>query len=328
MLLDIGVTDGMQLRQITRLSKLAQRMSINRLWIGEDMAGAYDVFTVASIILLQSSSVNVGIGITSPLIRNISTIARASVSLAEIGGDKRFRLGLGVGGLQDLAKLGITLKNPERLMRNATTLLKSMWNGEKLSFKDSNFVLENYYNGYGLGYDIPIYFGVRGPKLLKLAGEIADGVILSGPKTYLQKAVKLVSSSIRKSPQPTRNFQFVVWIPTMLIEKPKDLNIVKRTVAFVLADTPRKVVEMAELNQDRVENIKKTFRDHGLEKALQLVTRDLIEEATIHGNSRQICDAFKSFEKLGVQEVIFGPPYGANPEAAVTKLAKTWSRFS
>jgi len=329
MLLDLGITSGMQLKQILRLSELAQKLGLKYVWLGEDISGHHDVFTVASYILLKHSNLNVGIGITSPLIRNITTLARASVSLAQIGGDKRFRLGLGIGGLQDLKNLGITVKNPVSLMHNATTLLRRIWKGETVSFQaGAGFTLQRYHPSYRLSYQIPIFFGVRGPKLLMLAGEIADGVILSGPKTYLMKAASLVRTSLQKRPEASRDFPFVVWVPTILTEKPGDLKLVKRIVAFVLADTPKKVLEMAELNLNEIEKIKLAFRNEGISKASRMVTEGLIEEIAIHGNPTQICEAFKQLEKLGVQEVVFGPPYGSNPEAALTKLAQTWWRSS
>lgn len=328
MLLDIGVTSGMALRKIVGLTELTQNLGLSNVWIGEDITAPHDVFTVASIILLKFPTVSVSIGITSPLIRNISTLARASVSLTEVGGDRHFRLGLGIGGLQDLTRLGIVVKNPESRMLNAATLLRRIWKGETLSFENGDFVVENYYTRYGLGYYIPIFFGVRGPKLLKLAGEIADGVILSGPKTYLKKAVELVKDSVKKSPQLARNFQFVVWVPTILVEKKSDLNLVKRSVAFVLADTPKKVLEMAEINYDEIEEIKQFSRNYETTKASRLVTEDLIEEVAIYGNARQICETFESLEKVGVQEVVFGPPYGTNPKTAITELARAWRRLT
>jgi 5,10-methylenetetrahydromethanopterin reductase len=317
----------MRLKQILRLSQLAQECGLNGVWVGEDIAASHDVFTVASIILLKSSTINVSIGVTNPLIRNISTIARASVSLTEID-DNRFRLGLGVGGLQDLATLGITIRNPESQLGNAITLLRRIWKSETLSFRGEGFVLEQYYTRHSLRHQIPVFLGVRGPRLLKLAGKIADGVILSGPRTYLKKAVTLVRSGVEKSRRPTRNFRFVVWVPTILTGKQCDLNLVKQTVAFVLADTPKKVLEMAELNYDEIEKIKMVYQRHGIFKASELVTEDLIEEVAIHGSSKQMCEAFGSVERLGVQEAVFGPPYGADPQSALAKLTHAWRRSS
>jgi 5,10-methylenetetrahydromethanopterin reductase len=326
-LLDIGVTNGIQLKQIFALSKLAEKLDLNCIWIGDDIAEPHDVFTLASIILLKYSNVNVGIGITSPFIRNITTIARASSSLAEIGGKKRFRLGLGIGGLQNLKTLGISVSDPETQLRNAAALLRKIWEGKTLSFED-NFVLKHYYPRYALSDQIPIFLGVRGPKLLKLTGEIADGVILSGPRIYLEKAIAIVKEGFVKSQRARKNFRLVLWVPTILIEKENDLKLVKRTVAFVLADTPRKVLEMAELDYDKIKEIKIVFQRHGVVEASQLVTQDLIDEAAIFGASRQICEAFAAFEKFGVHEAVFGPPYGVDPEKALVELAQTWRELS
>jgi hypothetical protein len=84
------------------------------LWIGEDMDELHDVFVQASFALLNSSLI-IGIGITSIFFRNISNIARAATSLYEIGkieNNERFRLGIGVGGIQVLSKMNIRIKKP------------------------------------------------------------------------------------------------------------------------------------------------------------------------------------------------------------------------
>lgn len=327
MLLDLGLTSDMQLNQILGLSKHAQKLGFKNVWLGEDISGRHDVFTVASIILLNQPGMNVGIGITSPLIRNITTIARATVGLAETAGNEHFRLGLGIGGLQDLSRLGITVRNPRNVMRGAVALLKRIWNGENVSFEGEGFVLRNYRARHLLLNHVPIFLGARGPKMLKLAGEIADGIILSGPKTYLGKAIKLVKGSIENSPHPERNFSFVVWIPTILTKKPSELDLVQKVAASVLVDTPRKVLEMAELDYGQIETILRVYRRNGLAKVAKLVGRDLIEEVAIHGNSKKVCQAFKLFEKMGVNEVVFGPPYGVNSQATLTELARAWRRF-
>jgi 5,10-methylenetetrahydromethanopterin reductase len=327
MLLNIGVTSGMQLERILKLSKIVQESELDSIWVGDDISDTHDVFTVASLVLLRNSRLKVSIGITSPKIRNISTIARASVSLSEIGAAGRFRLGLGVGGLQDLERFGITIKHPENLLRDATTLLRSTWTGEKVNFESDDFSLKNYRGRYGPGQDLPIFFGVRGPKLLQLAGEIADGVILSGPRKYLEKAVAIVRKGLEKR-NSERNFCYVVWIPTILTEEPGDLDLVRRTAAIVLMDTPRKVLEMAELNRGDIENIARTYSIHGLSKASELVTKDVLDEIAVWGDAEQVCSDLESLKKFQIDESVFGPPYGANPERALTKLTRAWRKFA
>ena len=258
------------------------------------------------------------------MIRNISTIARASVTLTEIAGEDRFILGLGVGGLQDLSSLGISVKNSSALLRDAVGLLRKIWKGETVAFQSEHFKLENYYPRYGLARRIPVYLGVRGPKLLEQAGNIADGVILSGPKKYLTKAVRLVKNCVRRSNNPEKTFKFVTWIPTVLGERKIDVNLAKQSVAVILADTPKNVLEMAELDVEKVNRIKRTLLRFGLEKAAHLVSDELARETVIHGNPQQIFEVFESLENLGIDEVVFGPPYGVNKERAIARLARAW----
>lgn len=323
MLLDVGITSGFSLNEAVNICVLAQKLNVYGVWIGEDIAALHDIFTTTSVALLRTSRLKIGIGITSPVIRNISTVARAAVCLKEINGD-RFRLGLGIGGLHDLSRLNIHFKNSVGIMRNVTHLLRRIWMGEAITFTDETFSLKHYYTRYGLGYKIPVYFGVRGPKLLELAGEVADGVILSGPKTYLKKAVSIVKKGIEKVGRPPGNFKFVVWIPTIVTHKKRELNLVKQTVALVLSDSPNSVLKMTDLNIEKLREIQEAHYYHGLEKAASLVTGDVLEEFTIHGSPKEVCEAFKSFEPWGINETVFGPPYGSDTHSAIVKVAQSW----
>ena len=328
MQLAIGVTSGMKLEHILKLSAVAEKQGLSRMWIGDDISAPHDVFVSASAILLKFKKLHVGIGVTSPLVRNISTIARAAASLSEIGGHKRFTLGLGVGGLQDLRRLGINATNPRDMLRNATALLNAALKGETVMFIKGNFNLTRYRARYASEHEVPIFFGVRGPKLLSLAGEISDGVILSGPKTYVRKAVSLVHEAIRTSGRSAKNFRFVVWVPTVLVKRSGDLKLVKSTVAFVLADTPREVLELAGLRYDDINEIREVYQKRGIDGASRLITGSLLDEVAIYGDSPKILDEFEMLRESGIHEVVFGPPYGIRPEAAVNELAESWRRYS
>jgi 5,10-methylenetetrahydromethanopterin reductase len=173
-------------------------------------------------------------------------------------------------------------------------------------------------------HPIPIFLGVRGPRLLNLAGETADGIVLSGPKTYLKEAIRLVKDSLEKNGRPIKDFTFAVWIPTMLVPQKSDLSPVKQTVAHVLSDTPKNVLEMAELDSARVARVREAVQRDGAASAAKLVNEVLLNETAVQGNARQICRTLKAFERIGVQEVVFGPPYGAKPVTALEEVADAW----
>jgi len=311
--LDLGISSSSSLSAAIQFSKLAERNSLNCIWIREALNTQQETFTIASIILLETSKVNVGTVVTSPLDRNISTIARAAATLSQMGGG-RFRLGL------DAAR-------PNALMRDAATLLRRIWRGETITFTSDRFRLSNYYARYKAGFATPIYFGVRDLKLLALAGEIAEGVILSGPKRYIEKAVAIVDQGLRKRRRRRRSFRFVVWVPTVIIDKKSDLKLAREAVATVLADTPKAVLEMAGIAQEMVKPIKAMMAEKGVNGASRIIAEDLLREAAIYGSPEEVALDLRSLEKYGIDEAVFGPPYGREPAKAIGEMAQVWKRL-
>jgi len=319
--LNLGVTSSASVERMRWLSDLCQEMSLDGLWIGEDIGRPHDVFVLASLALLRTSSTKVGIGITSPLIRNISTTARAAVGLQELGSG-RFILGLGVGGLHDLAEGGIVVDRPRALLKEASGLLRSIWSGEKVT-STGRFPLQRY--AIRTGLQTPIYLGVRGPRLLELAGEVADGVILSGPRLYRERAVALVRDGVgKRRGQPSAPFEIVVWVPTILVRRPQDLALARETVALMIADTPRQILEMSEIDPERVQPIRDAVFRSGVKEAAGLVAEDLLSEFCIAGDREQICQSFHSLERYGVSKVVFGPPFGREWRSAVVEVVEAW----
>ena len=63
-------------------------------------------------------------------------------------------------------------------LRASIEAIRELWSGGDVSVQDDAFVLERRAYAVLASPDIPIYVSASGPKILELAGEIADGVIL------------------------------------------------------------------------------------------------------------------------------------------------------
>jgi hypothetical protein len=81
---------------------------------------------------------------------------------------------------------------------------------------------------------------------------------------------------------------------------------------------------MAELDLARVARVKETFQHDGAASAARLVDEVLLNETAVQGDAKEICKNLKEFERMGVQEVVFGPPYGAKPLTALEQVADAW----
>ncbi|MEM3048505.1 MAG: LLM class flavin-dependent oxidoreductase [Candidatus Bathyarchaeia archaeon] len=319
--LSLGLTTSISTGMVKWLTDILDRIGVYGVWVGEDIGKLQDIFTLTGIILLETERVIVGIGVTSPFIRNPTTVARAAATLTEIS--PRFRFGLGVGGLQDLTLMGLKVEKPAKLMEENINLLRAIWRGEKVT--NPRLGLTDYRLKYHVDGEIPIFVGARGPRMLRLAADLADGLILSGPKKYIEDTVRSISGRLAER---RSRFTFVLWLPTIMVQSKGDLDLAKKTVAIVAADTPDTVLERAGIQMEMVEEIRSRLATSGIEAASEHVPEVLMEHLCISGSADKICDRFLEYSRVGVDEIVFGPPYGRNPREAIEKVTEAWRAAS
>lgn len=292
MRLSLGVTTSMSVKDGTALARLAEAKGYHRVWVGEDLQGR-DVFSYLSVLACKTSSIGLGTGITSPWVRSLGVIANSSAGIQALSGD-RFVLGMGVGGLPELLK--ITGAKPRRTvarMREAVLLLRRIFKVEKVTHRGAFSSLR----GYELAYEVSsprIYFGVRGPRMLELAGEIADGVIFSGPLKAIARDVKIMEEAAEEEGRSPGEIDRVLWNPFVLVEKPEDLALARDVVSVMLGSLLPSSHELTEGRE--------------------------IEELCIYGSKREIMKNMHEYEALGLHELVVGPPYGRNPRKAVASF--------
>ena len=323
--LSVGLTTSSSIERIKWITERADNLGFHCVWTGEDIGRPQEIFTATSLVLLGTGKAIAGVGVTSPLIRNITTLARAAAALSEIS-PGRFRLGLGIGGIQDLKTLGINVEKPVECMKRTVSLLRTIWKNRRQAVSDEEFKVRGYKARFHSGGDIPIFMGVRGPRLLALAAEVADGLILSGPKKYIQESVRLVLDRRAALNLPHSKFTFTLWVPTILLRDRSDLELVKKVVAVVVADTPKSVLEIAGIAEDEIEQVRTGMARKKVEEAASRVSERLIDQFCISGDAENICKSLRDYSEFGIDEVVFGPPYGRDSGNAIVEIAEAWRR--
>jgi 5,10-methylenetetrahydromethanopterin reductase len=303
-----GMTTNMRKSATDWIAGHARELGLDGIWIGEDIGIGQDVFVLTAATLMQSTGVRVGNGIIPITIHNISTTARAAFSLYDLAGE-RYAFGTGIGGLQDLKKQGIHVKKPVTELERGIHTLRSLWTQETVSIDSQLFHLENYALGIKKPVTIPVFMGVRGPQMLELAGQIADGVIFSGPIEYLQSAFEIVEDSASRHARDPEDIEKVVWLPTIIQEEQGTSHLAKRVVALIASDMPSYVLEMLDVNEEKLSQVVDTVAKKGPSAGAEYVHEELIEAFAISGTPQQIVGQFDMLGELGATEIILGPPY-------------------
>jgi 5,10-methylenetetrahydromethanopterin reductase len=126
--------------------------------------------------------IKVGSGVSDCWSRNPARLAATFSTLDDLA-PGRVLLGLGAWWDPLAAKVGIARTHPLTVMREVVTAVRGLLGNETVTFHGEWVHL----TGVELDYvyqerrpkDVPIYIGATGDRMLELAGEIADGVVLN-----------------------------------------------------------------------------------------------------------------------------------------------------
>ncbi|HVM34898.1 MAG TPA: LLM class flavin-dependent oxidoreductase [Actinomycetota bacterium] len=129
-----------------------------------------------------SERIKVGSGVVNTWTRNVGLLAATFVTLDDLA-PGRVMLGLGAWWDPLARKVGIERSSPLGCMRETVAATKALFTLDEVTFRGEFVHLDgvriDVVHGETEARDIPVYIGATGPKMLELAGEIADGVLLN-----------------------------------------------------------------------------------------------------------------------------------------------------
>lgn len=315
----VGITTHMSVRATNWIGENVEKIGVDGLWVGEDIGIGQETSILSANLLIKTNTARVGTGIIPISVHNISTIARLALTLHETG-NGRFVLGIGIGGMQDLIKYGIKLSRPVTELENSTQILRQLFRAESVTAQTQLSNLDEFSLRIPDPVDIPIFYGVRGPQMLKLAGRVADGVIISGPIDYIKYAMGLVDNAAKSVGRRVGDVEKVVWLPTIPTFKGGSEKLAKRVVAIVVADTPEPVLDLLDIDRERAERIQKAVAKSGPDEGAKLVDQQFIDTFAISGSCEHMVDKFDMIHRLGATELVLGPPFSGNWREAMTDI--------
>jgi G6PDH family F420-dependent oxidoreductase len=149
------------------------------------------VWTTLGAIARETKTLEVGTGVTAPIIRtHPAVIAQATATTAEMF-DGRFFFGVGTG--ENLNEHITGEKWPPfdvrmEMLEEAVDVIRKLWTGENVSHYGEHYTVENA-KLFTLPDQPPdVYVSGTGPKSAKKAGEFGDGLVSTAPVDDLVEA--------------------------------------------------------------------------------------------------------------------------------------------
>ena len=188
----------------------AESAGYDDLWLA-DAEGLQDPITLAAALAVATKSIRLCTGIVPVFNRQPPLLATAVVA-AEQRAPARFVLGLGPSTDNMVARwFGLEYKKPLTRVRETIELLRKLFNGEKTDFAGETIRSKGFRLMEMPSAPVPIFIGAIGPKMLALAGEVADGVLLNDftPPDRIAWALEQIDSGAKKSGRRVEDIEIV-----------------------------------------------------------------------------------------------------------------------
>lgn len=142
------------------------------------------VWTVLGAIARETQNLEVGTGVTCPMIRiHPAVIAQAAATTADLF-EGRFFLGLGTGENLNEHILGDhwpPYADRREMLIESMEIMRALWKGKQYSHQGEHYIVENA-RIYTLPDQPPrIMVAAQGPESASLAGSHGDGLIITSP---------------------------------------------------------------------------------------------------------------------------------------------------
>ncbi len=299
--LSVGFYQSGPLQELVRLATLTESLGFDGLWLNDAQCRWRDVYVSLGAIAASTSRIVLGPSVTNPLTRHLTVTASAMYSLHELaGGRARMGIGSGDAAVKDIGKRPVTLTDLAR----ATETIRGLWAGNETPLDGA---LSRLWYATGSPRSIPIYFAGAGPKLLKLAGQIADGVLLNvgAEPNYIQSALANLEEGARSVGRTRRDMIVAARIPTCVSDDPDAKRYVRSRVG--LAFLRRIPAGLNEVDLAAVETIRRVYdpQEHLRLNAAyaEHVTDSLIGKFALAGCPEECLEQVRALVKTGVDEL-------------------------
>ncbi|TCP55320.1 methylenetetrahydromethanopterin reductase [Tamaricihabitans halophyticus] len=292
---------------IREYTLLAESLGYDNVWFGDSQNIWRESSVTMGAAAVGTKRVVFGTGVTNAVTRHRSLLASTWATLAEYTGG-RAALGIGTGD-SSLRTMGLTpLKLRE--LESAVTELRALFRGESVAEEHSGAQFRLSYLAEPV--KVPIYIAASAPKILKLSGRIADGVIVlvgTEPR-FVEAALATIEEGAAESGRTLDDLHIVLWTPTAISTDPVQAKDLARahTARVCIRPLPAAVDPALESAIARIRDSYDYYHHMDTEAGhADIVPDDLVDLFALAGTPEQCRERLEQVAKLGVDQVSIVP---------------------
>jgi 5,10-methylenetetrahydromethanopterin reductase len=319
-----GVKD---INEIYNRAQRAEALGFEGIFLGESHVNSLDSFQVLATCALKTQRVLLGIAVTNMVYRDPTVLAGSAASLNVISNGRAI-LGLGTG---DGPVYGMGRKpTPLAKFEEGIKTIRELVQGKPITVPTGKVRIP-----FGTR-PLPVYVSMEGPRGLRLAGRVADGVILGNgfDLRALQWARERIAEGAKEAGRPLSDIDMIAAGMVCIKSDGNEARaIVRRRLAnrahhnfrFTLETVPPEELASVKEFMEAFDEMKP------MEERVDpnLVTDYLVQRFAIAGTSEECIARVKELEKAGVKRVMLTPSrtvYHETVEALASSVMPAFER--
>ena len=286
--------------------RLAEATGYSNIWLGDSQVIWREAYVTLGAAAMATHRITLAPGVTNPVTRHVTVIASALAALSELTGG-RVALGIGAGdsSVETLGERPATLAH----LKDSILVIRQLLAGERVTLATTEVQMD-----WAKVAPVPVFIAGSGPRILHLAGQVADGVIIlvgTAPE-YLKAAFECVRRGAEDAGRDLQNedFKYVCWTPCAIAQdgavardfvKAHVARILKRPLPFELSpqdqSVANQVYEHYEYDQHMVVGARHS----------QLVPDDIVTRFAIAGTVEECREQVRQLKDSGLHQLAIIP---------------------
>ena len=310
----------------------AEAAGFDCAWVIEDYY-SWEAFGSLGYVAAVTERIGLGISVTTPYVRSAPLLASSAATLDQFS-NGRLVLGMGRSSGTMLGQIGIEDRKPFATMREYTEAMRRLWRGGEVSYDGQVVRIDRIVpDVLPVHETVPIVIGAIGPKMLELAGEIAEGVVLTGfsSPAYVRWASERVAAGAERAGRDPSEVEIIVMVATRVTDEIQtatdelkpwlglaygmtgrgEIFLTNSGVDAAVLDPIRRALKVDEILSEGLEPYLHSYKRVTLESVAATVPDHLVAASAVIGPPDEARVQLQAFLDAGATQIIVDSPQPA-----------------